>query len=210
MITGRRAFAHATHAGLIAAIMTADPDFAAVGNSQLERVLRPCLEKDPTRRWQNALDLKQLLEWPPFPAIGQVAATVRPRIWPWAGVAVLLTGAALLGGYALRRPQPAAEVRFSTVLHGLDGWVMGSGPRMSPDGSRIAYIARNASGKTELWIHDLRSDKSAALAGTEGADVPFCRAKSRTAFVVKKGGQRAGLSGVVILKFHVCHFFSEF
>ncbi|MCM2314861.1 MAG: protein kinase, partial [Thermoanaerobaculia bacterium] len=70
MATGCRAFDGTTKAGIVAAILKGQPGSsfgadAAAGRSlasderliAIGRVVRRCLEKDPDRRWQNALDI---------------------------------------------------------------------------------------------------------------------------------------------------------
>src|SRR5262249_41201860 len=45
-------------------------------------------------------------------------------------------------------------------------------PAVSPDGRRIAFVA-NSNGKDKLWMRDLDTLSTRALAETEGADHPF-------------------------------------
>jgi serine/threonine protein kinase len=67
MITGRRAFAGASQAGLISAVMTTEP--LPVGELQpaapplLNHLVRRCLAKDRDERWHSARDLAGELEW---------------------------------------------------------------------------------------------------------------------------------------------------
>ncbi len=67
MTTGRRAFAGATQASLIGAIMRDQPppisSLAPVSPPALERLVRQCLEKDPEERWQSAGDIRRELQW---------------------------------------------------------------------------------------------------------------------------------------------------
>ncbi|MCJ7752951.1 MAG: serine/threonine protein kinase, partial [Thermoanaerobaculales bacterium] len=67
MATGRRAFAGASQASLIGAIMHEAP--APVSSIQpmtppaFDRVVQTCLAKDPEERWQTAHDVKLQLQW---------------------------------------------------------------------------------------------------------------------------------------------------
>jgi serine/threonine-protein kinase len=67
MITGQRAFAKGSQAGLIAAILTEDP--APMTTLQpktppaVERIITTALAKDPNKRWQDAGDLARELSW---------------------------------------------------------------------------------------------------------------------------------------------------
>jgi non-specific serine/threonine protein kinase len=66
MATGRRPFQGHTQADLISSILRDSPQSAteinAVLPNHLGRVLKRCLEKDPDRRFQTALDLRNELE----------------------------------------------------------------------------------------------------------------------------------------------------
>src|SRR5436190_5404209 len=66
MLTGRRAFAGATHADTMTAILTADPvDLSEPGRDvppALDRLVRHCLEKAPDERFQSARDIAFDLE----------------------------------------------------------------------------------------------------------------------------------------------------
>ena len=67
MVTGKKAFAGASQASLISAIMSSEPtSMAAVepaSPAALEHVIRTCLAKDPDKRWQSAGDVALELEW---------------------------------------------------------------------------------------------------------------------------------------------------
>jgi tetratricopeptide (TPR) repeat protein/tRNA A-37 threonylcarbamoyl transferase component Bud32 len=67
MITGQRAFAKGSQAGLIAAIMTEDPpamtELRPGTPAAVERIVLTALEKDPNKRWQDAGDFARELAW---------------------------------------------------------------------------------------------------------------------------------------------------
>ena len=67
MITGQRAFAKGSQAGLIAAILTEDPPPMTTLQPKtpavVERIILTALAKDPNRRWQDAGDLARELSW---------------------------------------------------------------------------------------------------------------------------------------------------
>src|SRR5262249_12423721 len=44
---------------------------------------------------------------------------------------------------------------------------------VSPDGSRLAFSALDAAGKTQLWVRSLDALQASPLQGTEGASWPF-------------------------------------
>src|SRR5471030_3101110 len=67
MITGQRAFAKGSQAGLIAAILTEDPPPMTALQPRtppaVERIILTALAKDPNKRWQDAGDLARELSW---------------------------------------------------------------------------------------------------------------------------------------------------
>ena len=110
MVTGRRAFPQESKAGLIAAVMASHPDFTPIQNLEkphFERVLRGCVDKQPSSRWQNILDVKRLLEWP-ADAPAAPAARDRSGRWWLRGLAAAGILAGVLGGvaYLRRAPEP--------------------------------------------------------------------------------------------------------
>ena len=66
-MTGRRAFAGPTHARIIAQILQEDPPPITLPEgtapAAVERIVRTCLAKDPSDRWQDAADLVRELRW---------------------------------------------------------------------------------------------------------------------------------------------------
>ena len=67
MVTGQRAFAKGSQAGLIAAILTEAPPPMSAAQPKtpapLERIVLTALAKDPSKRWQDAGDLARELAW---------------------------------------------------------------------------------------------------------------------------------------------------
>jgi len=67
MVTGQPAFAGKSGAGLIAAILSSEPQPIAalqpLTPPALERLVKKCLAKDADERWQNAADLSTELKW---------------------------------------------------------------------------------------------------------------------------------------------------
>jgi dipeptidyl aminopeptidase/acylaminoacyl peptidase len=51
--------------------------------------------------------------------------------------------------------------------------------RISPDGTRLAFVGQNPQGKAVLWIRPLDKQNSQPLTGTEGAKFPFWSPDSR-------------------------------
>ena len=188
MATGARAFAGKSQAGLIGAIMHAEPSsIAAVSPLTppgLDRVVKACLAKDPDERIQTAHDVKLQLQWVaeggsqtgmPLPV------TARPRhrerlAWVLAATFGLL---AILGGVtAATREEPVPVVtRFSLTP---DGAVRSmTWPRISPDGLNLAYLAADTLGRRMIWVRPLNALAANPLPGTEDAGRPFWSPDSR-------------------------------
>ena len=165
MLTGRRPFAGATPVDVLSSIMKDVPPLVTSLRPgvprELSRLVRLCLSKDPSRRMQSALDIRnELEELKREMDSGELFAEARPapvrawgtrRAWWTAGAAVvilLLGGAA---GWMLSGPRPAPSVRLSnprqlTFTAGAESF-----PSWSPDGGRIAYVS-DQGGNNDIWV----------------------------------------------------------
>jgi serine/threonine-protein kinase len=171
MATGRRAFEGTTKASLVAAILTQQPallaELASGGSSSsspgrnlapVERVVRQCLEKDPDRRWQSALDVANEVR-----RVGEgVAADPRRspraasrrlrRMTVAAGALIVLLGAAtaVLGWRQLHqvKPPPRPTPKLTQLT-----WEKGtqSSAAISPDGANFAYTG-DAAGNRDIYF----------------------------------------------------------
>jgi serine/threonine protein kinase/Tol biopolymer transport system component len=184
MVTGRKAFEGGSRASLIAAILEHEPlplsSLQPLTPPILERIVNTCLAKDPDDRWQTARDLLRELTW----ARDGDAST---RATPPAGVrrrgALTLVAAlaiALLASYAIysaRRQVPAAappSISFS--IYAPEGTKFPRGTAemaVSPDGSRLAFVALSADSTRHLWMRRFDSVAARPLDGTEDAFDPF-------------------------------------
>src|SRR5215475_8045541 len=67
MLTGKKAFEGKTQASLIGAILHAEPPSIVANHplarSTIGRIVKKCLAKDPSERWQSAKDLHDELKW---------------------------------------------------------------------------------------------------------------------------------------------------
>jgi len=100
------------------------------------------------------------------------------RVWvPWV-VAALATAAAVtlaLTQFRGERPAASRPVRFQVRL-AEDIVLRPLAPAVSPDGSRLVFLADSSAGMgsdSRLWIHSFDSLDSQPLPGTEGAASPF-------------------------------------
>jgi len=181
MAAGRRAFEGTAPMSVMAAILEREPQPLRAAQPlvprALERLVQMCLAKDPDQRWQTAHDVKLQLEWLLESGSGAgipVAATVRSRMREYLGwaVATLLVALLLALGY-YRRPAPQPAPVRSSLLPPPNTAFLPYNFAISPDGSRLAFVALGPDGKTTLWVRGLSSSSAQQLTGTEGASYPF-------------------------------------
>lgn len=192
MLGGRRAFESDSQAGVIAAILKADPprlpaiEIPAAAERALDRLLKKSLAKRPDDRWQSAADLADELKWidaeraRPAVAADVTAATVSPRArtrerWWMVSTAAAATIALGLAAWTFTRPAPLVEsIRFAVLPP--EGQLFPPLPdfvRLSPDGKKIAFNAGAAPGKNQLWIRPLNSMAPQAVPGGERGWAPL-------------------------------------
>ena len=148
MVTGTRAFAGASSAETLSAVLHGQPkslsEIAPGVPGDLEKVIVRCLRKDPERRFQHIADVKVALrEIKEESESGMSAAPAVAARRPRRLVAVATAVAAGLviiaaAGWLLRSraapPPPAMRVVPLTSLNGPEIW-----PRLSPDGEQVAF-----------------------------------------------------------------------
>jgi Tol biopolymer transport system component/predicted Ser/Thr protein kinase len=199
MATGKKAFEGRSQASLIAKILETDPppisSLQPVTPPALDRLVKKCMAKEPEKRWQAASDVCDELKWIAEQGQGTQAAMqasggvakrgVRERLgWLVAAVAILVAVVLAAAVFYLRRPSAELKVVHFTVaspekqnlpLNGL-------GPNffsVSPDGSKVAFVAVEATGHFQLWLRDFDSQSAQLLPGTDDAWAPFWSPDSR-------------------------------
>ncbi len=182
-LTGLSPFAGETASESIGAVLHVNPDLNLLPPGtppRVRRVLTHCLEKDKSKRWRDAGDVRiELASEEDGQAGGGAGAIVSGRAWlVVAGVALLLGVVGLLAGRRLApepAPEPAhvlADIKLSNIAaaaNALDGMF-----EMSPVTREIAYIGEGpdeSDGEPVRRVHvlDLATGRTRALAGTEGA-----------------------------------------
>jgi eukaryotic-like serine/threonine-protein kinase len=164
MLTGARPFAGANAAQTIAAVISQaprwdrlPPDVPASCRAVLER----CLRKDPADRIRDMGDVRMALDGAFEPGPARITTPIsRPRttrvrqLAPWL-VAAAVAGMTLV---ALGRT-PTVPPPLSFELHAPEGSAfdqvtMEPYPTLSPDGRRIAFVARWES-RRALWVQTI-------------------------------------------------------
>jgi Tol biopolymer transport system component len=197
MVTGTRPFDGETPASVIGAILKDTP--APLSSRQplapapLDHVVERCLSKDPDGRWQNAGDVARELHWvarlltdPNGGALSDAARSrhTRPSLGVAVGLALALLAAAVTGALVSRRfftadPLPTRNnLRFEVMPPPDATWspsptALTAQLALSPDGSRLAFVAARRGEPSRLWIRPLDRVESQAVPGTEGASFPF-------------------------------------
>ena len=179
MLTGSRAFAGASPASLIGAIMHTEPgpisDRQPLSGRALERIVRKCLAKQPDQRWQDAGDLRDELRWVAEEPLDQPEQGLRPAgSWAWTGwaTALLLAIAGGTGWWLAPGPvEPPAPIlaNISVPEEVLEVGV----PVLSPDGQVLVFEADDHEGRRQLWLRHLGSALARPIIGTEGGSQPF-------------------------------------
>jgi len=179
-ITGQRLFEGGSVSDVLAAVLRDKLDWSrlpAETPPSLRRLLRRCLERDPSNRLHSLADARLELVDAMAELEERVGAPVEGdstkrragvSAWlPWTlNAALALTTAVLL----LRNSDVVtdAEVtRFAIAVKELEGTDLRS-PAISPDGRRVLYYAAG-----QLWIRELDDLTPLALPGTEGARCAF-------------------------------------
>ncbi len=192
MLTGRRPFTGSSQAGVIGAILHAPaPAVAehAPGTPRaLAHLITTCLAKDPAHRWASIHDVLLQLkvmaaESEELPAPRTQPGTSRERV-AWVLATVAAAAALTLAVAFVAGGRPAGDTAIvRTVLSVLppDGvpLVYGEAPQISPDGTRVAFVARDREGATRIYLRDLDSMAARPLNGTEYAALPFWAPDSR-------------------------------
>jgi hypothetical protein len=151
MFTGRRPFRGDTTMSTIGSILKDEPssvtDLKPMLPRHAARILRRCLAKDPDRRYQTALDLRNELEElrdePPAPSMQR-----RP-VWPVLVAAVALVALAVVITVQLLVREPVAVVYFSRPITATTEW--DSGPTWSPDG-KVVTFDRMSRGNSDIYV----------------------------------------------------------
>jgi Tol biopolymer transport system component len=182
MLLGEPPFTGPTAQSIVAKVMTEKPAALTARRDRIpatvEDAVLTALEKLPADRWGSAAEFSAAL------AGGEAGGreggrTSRVSAIPPSRLPALLALAAIaaLAAWGWLRPQPATPVaRYEIEVPGLRQAGLtysGHSFAISPDGSRLAYVASDGSGPSALWIRDRGANVPRAVPGSAGADAPF-------------------------------------
>jgi Tol biopolymer transport system component len=184
MLTGQRAFEGKSQLSVASAILEKEPESISAIKPMtppvLDRAVKKCLAKLPDERWQSASDLASELKWMSESdwQAGQPRGPVLRRLMggerlAWLAAILLLLAALFVVYY--RRPAGANRPIWSYILPSeKTAFSNFSGPAVvSPDGQKLAFVARTSEGIDLLWVRPLDAAGAQPVAGTEGAFYPF-------------------------------------
>ena len=214
MLTGKAAFDGETITDRLAAVVRAEPQWTELPESvpgSLRELLHRCLVKDPKQRLQAIGEARIALEkWLAHQGeeegqleVGATKPDGRNK-WEWILAAFGAAGILASIVFAVLQWSPSAEkpLVVRAYLKPMPGTSIiiasqQSGFALSPDGTRMAYVALNtADGKVAIWVRPIDSLNAQILPGTEGASYPFWSPDSRSlGFFVDGKLKKIGASG---------------
>ena len=212
MLTGRRAFPGEDVTDTLAAVVKLEPAWDAIPAdvpARVRQTVRVCLQKDPRQRVADIHDVHLALAGA-FDLPDRPPEAVAPTLHLWQRPLPLLAAAALLvvllAAGTLAWLRPAADdvraLRASILLP--EGWELALSSQgsastsllVSPDGERLAVIARGASGEDTILVRALDSQIFQPLSGTEGVTSMFWSPDGQSlAFVAGGTLRRVAVSG---------------
>jgi serine/threonine-protein kinase len=170
MVTGHHTFTGDSIAEMMAAVLREEPDLTRAP-FRVRRLLDACLQKDPKLRLQAIGDWRLPLEDAP----GATAAS-KNRV-PWAIAAAL----AIVAAFAFWAPwrRPASNTAQGVMRLDLDLGAalsptnIGPDAILSPDGTRLVFVAQGSNGQSHLVTRRLDQPEPVELRGSDGAYAPF-------------------------------------
>jgi serine/threonine protein kinase len=185
MLTGRQPFDAGTASDQIARILEHEPAWdrlPATVPPAIARLLKRCLNKDPSERLHDIadarLEIADAMSLPPS-SIDRKPAIARSNTrWVWVALASAAAIVVATLWWALSRsagPAPSGPpVEFGVRFP--NNHFPSNGLAVSPDGRHIAVgVFGNA---PQIWVHSLESSQTRPLIGAENALSPFWSADS--------------------------------
>ena len=170
LLTGRQAFPGDTASDILASVLAREPDWTALPAHtppQLRALVERCLRKEPRHRLRDIGDA--LDELRDGRKRDDVVIPARGREYAWRAVALVAIAAAAVAAIAAwRKPASDTGAVAFTVEAPLRG-PLTVGEPLSPDGTKLAFVAASGGGAPMIWVRPLESTEPRALEGTEGA-----------------------------------------
>ena len=192
MITGRRAFVGENVLDTLHKIANSEPQPLAEVSDQipadLQRIVRKCLAKEPSARYQIASDLAVDLRSfasevekgtaLPLGAVStispQAAAASAPKKSLGVAVASGVAAGIVMGALAIwfwLGAASAGVTRFEITLP--EGYVLGRGVAVSPGGRDVVFSGTDPDGRTGLFRRSLDDLAPTFITGSDGGQLPL-------------------------------------
>lgn len=209
MVTGLRAFDAESPARVMSAILRDEPtrvsSVVPVTPAGLDDLIHTCLAKDPQERWQGMADVARQLRWLQSSlsagrtgavAVSPVAPAGRKRVGAAAAAIVAVVIGAWVLSWALAEPSSGTAIRLHASLLPPEGNYLTGGLALSPDATRLVFVAADVNGERQLWLRALDAPRAQPLGGTTGASDPFWSpAGDEIAFFANNQLKRVAASG---------------
>jgi serine/threonine-protein kinase len=191
LLTGKQTFHGEDTTDILAAVVRAEPDWNALPLStptKIRDLLRRCLQKEKNKRARDAGEARiQIEEALAAPSNSEQATAVAEKgIRALGRQRLILSACALLLIAAITgivvwnlKPMPAPVALPVTRMvinlppgQQLAGLDVGPAVALSPDGTHLAYVARQG-GTQQLYLRAMDSLEAKPIHGTEGGTIPF-------------------------------------
>ena len=212
LLSGRKVFGGESVTDLLAAIVTADPDWSVLPEQTPRRIrdlLRRCLEKDPHLRLQHMgdarIEIGELIDRPVSEATLSPSSDSQPRPLTRRliiGLAILATtalGWAIWSWSVIRTfdaaPPPTARAQISLPNGSRPASARSPSVALSPNGTHLVVAALTGD-SSQLYIKSMERFEFEPIPGTQGARSPFFSPNGEwVGFVAKGKLQKVALSG---------------
>ncbi len=200
MLTGRAAFAGDTRTDVLAAVLHREPEWKAVPrdlDAVVPLVLRRCLAKDPMDRVRDIGDVQLAFAGAFTPqAVGTAS---RHSLWRrWLPLAAIGMGGFLAGAGFLIGPRPVSMPVTKLSLNIRPAITSPHSVAITPDGSRIVYVADTG---RQLLVRALETLEPVVLATGEVLSRPFISPDGQWVAFFESGTMTGGNSpGAATLK----------
>lgn len=175
LLTGKRLFHGETVAHTLAAILKDPISLDAMqAPAHIRDLERRCLERDAKMRLRDIGEARIALQAPL--AQDKSSTTSPPKrhaVWPWVAAAVCAAAIPLAWSLKSVPEAPLAQLEVLPppgVSMGAPTWGQ---LKISPDGTMLAFTARDRGGAYRLFLRNLGLGSTIPLAGTENGKAPF-------------------------------------
>jgi len=180
MLTGKRAFEGEDVSDTLAAVLRGEPDWTALPPAvpaHIRTLLSGCLDKQRQSRFGDTAIVRFLLRDGVSKSAESPRRERRKVLLPAVASAVIAIALTAAATWTLFRPVPSKlqPVRFSIVPPATQPFNVQGFYRnlaISPDGSRIAYVAV-VGGSWQLMVRPIDQLEAVALRGPENVSFPF-------------------------------------